>query len=78
MSGWGLGSGLSLRYVTVLSAPVLTSIISDSLWQRIAPRVGNQGNIERKYMNVVCRLQIFTAQEIIIFSKTNARRKTKR
>jgi len=55
-----LGSGLSLRYVTVLSAPVLTIIISDSLWYMIAPQVGKHGNIERKCMNVVCRLQIFT------------------
>jgi len=55
-----LGSGLSLRYVTVLSAPVLTIIISDSLWYMIAPQFGKHGNIERKCMNVVCRLQIFT------------------
>jgi hypothetical protein len=50
----------------------LTSIISDSLWQKILPQVGKQGNIGRKYTNVVYRLQIFTAQEIIILSKTNA------
>jgi len=64
--------------VTVSSAPVLTSIISDSLWHRIAPQVGKQGNIERKYVNVVCCLQAFTAEGIIIFSKISACRKTKR
>jgi hypothetical protein len=35
----------------------------------IASQAGKQGNINRKYMNVVCRQQIFTVREIIIFTK---------